>query len=172
MYALYNKKKGFIPFYVGITDNPRQRLQQHKCKKVHKQFCSNPRDIGMKILYNTGNGKGSRYLAERLEIKMIRYYNTVKHGSNQCVDIKDCLPERYVNYSERYNGKLKNKDVDRIMKLQKLLHDNPFVTGEELASFLFITKSGLDKFCKRTLNIPLTDIIQLHRKKYFEEHNT
>ena len=89
VYYLFNSERPVFPFYVGISKNPTRRLKQHKNKwKKHKPYVENKNQINMKILCDTGCNKYSKTLAEKIEIQLIKYFNTVNLGSNKVYDIK------------------------------------------------------------------------------------
>lgn len=161
VYSLYNNKKGLTPFYIGITNYPNQRLMEHKNNlKNHKPYVNNKNDIQMKIICDLGNNEYSKIVAERIEVNLIKYYNTVNYGSNKVYDIKKFTKNYFKsmwnnkNYSktmktlfneqmkEKRNKTIESKKHKKFNKIIKLIKEDPSMyTIDEL-----IKKSGFKSY--------------------------
>lgn len=162
VYMLTQKDES-IPFYVGITSNPSQRLKQHKNSNQHELFVNSKDDIVMKILFDTGDNEYSDILAERIEVGMIQYFGTYRAGSNRCVDVS----KRVNEFHPPSVSRRKRKNQKKWRKIVSIVSKNPFVSGEELSDLMCLSESAINSFVRRTIGISLNKYLRLYRDLWY-----
>lgn len=170
VYSLNYKNNPQVPFYIGITNNIKRRFKQHKQNyKHHKPYITNKNDFIINKICDTGNNQYSKTLAEKIETNLIKYYNTVNHGSNKVYTTHKFSKEIWnpENYKTTYNKcfnkhskekakktRQKNKHK-KFKKILKTIHDDPcaYTTHELIKKSNFKNQNALDNYCKKYHNL-------------------
>lgn len=169
VYMLTQKDES-IPFYVGITSNPSQRLKQHKNSNQHDLFVNSTDDIVMRILFDTGDNEYSKVLAERIEVGMIQYFGTYPAGSNRCVDVSKMLNEYPPPPSPSPSVSNRKRNNKRWKKIVSFVSTNPFITGEELSDLMCLSETSINSFIRKTIGLTLNKYLQLYRDLWYEKN--
>lgn len=171
VYSLNYKNNPQVPFYIGITNNIKRRFKQHKQNyKHHKPYITNKNDFIINKICDTGNNQYSKTLAEKIETNLIKYYNTVNHGSNKIYDSPHYFKNMWKNenydstYKKLFNKKTREKANKTRMKNQhkkfkkilKIIHDDPpsYTTKQIINESNFKNITQLDNHCKKYYNTP------------------
>ena len=164
VYVLYNAKHPLHPFYVGITNNPDRRLRQHRTNwKKHRPYINIVNDLRMNVMYDTGDNENSQILAEKIEIQLIRFFNTVNLGSNKVYDVN-----KYVKgWGKSNNPHLTHEEISKkqqktrayhqhqkFKKIIKLICDDPtrYTVDELIANSNFTSENSLNNYAKKYYN--------------------
>lgn len=187
IYSLNNKTTPKIPFYIGITSDPNQRFKSHYYKwKHHKPYINNQEEFFLKILFNTGNNKYSKILAQKIEINLIKYYDTVNHGSNKVYDSEKMIKTMWneENYEKTYN-KLFNKKMDikrkktrkykqdkKFKKLIKLIEEDPcsWTIEKILEKTDYTSEMQLNNYLKKEKGISFKQWFEEFKNKWIEKY--
>lgn len=165
VYFLSNNKTPTVPFYVGITHYPHNRLNQHKNNwSHHKPYVEND-DFSMHILFDTGNNEHNISMAEKLEENFIKYFDTIRFGSNKVLSFRLGSKRPIYKLSKESIKKGKNTRIRNLHKttfkkiLNYLEENNPFLVSNQD----FIHVIGYASFGK------LDKYLMQYHKKTFDE---
>jgi len=179
VYSLNYKNNPSIPFYIGITDNLQRRFKQHQTAyKKHKPYIRSKDDFFIKKLFDTGSNKYSLLLAEEIETKLIKFYNTVNHGSNKVYNIRKYVNNHFSNENEIITPEDKIKSIQKakqthiikqhkkFKKVIKLIKYDPcrYSINEIILKTPFTSLISLNNYTKKYHNVKFKDWLETYQK--------